>query len=263
MEKKVRFIDYTAWGRWNDSAISEKCHEPHLWPFCCCQKVQLWQLLRAIAAGNIVERSDTSKHFQWRPPLVHHPFYFCHCSDPTYLRLLSAIPFFSLVFFQCFLSFLSFVLFTHILSICPISSVSSAAVYPWLHASHLSAQTTACIVPKKVSLGSLLNIQLCLCTVYLFSYIFENYLRVECFFPYSCWSQHTLCDCFVCVCMRECLWALGFSLEWGSGFFRFGTETGLRSWVIFCVGSSYLAVRVPAGMYTKIHKYRKHLYQDY
>lgn len=33
------------------------------------RKVQLWQLLRGVAAGNIVKRGQ---NFQWAPPLVHH-----------------------------------------------------------------------------------------------------------------------------------------------------------------------------------------------
>lgn len=78
-----------------------------------------------------------------------------------------------------------------------------------------------------------------------------------------CVCVHTYIRVFVHTHTFACLWVLGFSLEWGSASFRLGTETGLRSWVIFCVGSSYLAVREwPRRNVHKMHTDRKHLYQD-
>lgn len=199
MHGKSPIIDYTARGRWNDSAISEYCHEPHLWPFCCCQKVQLWQLLRAIPAGNIVKRSDTS----------HHSFYFCHCSDQHIFTLTFNLSF----FFYVFSHFFHFFLFTHILSVCPISSFSSAAVCPWLHASHLLAQTTVCIF-----LGVLCWIYNCLLVQYLYGWKLPWILIVVVFLSMlrmiECICMHTYLRVFVHMHTFACVWALCFSLEW-------------------------------------------------
>lgn len=68
-----------------------------------------------------------------------------------YLSQYSNHPGIYTIFIPCFptppLSFLHFTFPPSILSVCPIASFYFAAVWRWLHASQLSAQTTACIVP--------------------------------------------------------------------------------------------------------------------
>lgn len=70
-----------------------------------CQKVQLWQLLRATAAGNIVKRAATGKHLQWRLPLVNPPFLLLLILKPPVFTL-SISQLFFLTFSLSLLSFL-------------------------------------------------------------------------------------------------------------------------------------------------------------
>lgn len=62
-------------------------HEPQPWPYCRCQKVQLWQLLRAVAAGNVEKRPVIGKQLQILPS-----FYFPQYSDSPVCTLSISQP---------------------------------------------------------------------------------------------------------------------------------------------------------------------------
>lgn len=110
-------------------------HEPHPWLHCRCQKVQLWQLLWAVAAGNVEKRPVIGKQLQILPS-----FYFPQYSDSPVFTLSVSQPICLTLFFpQVFVSHSAHFFPSSILSVCPI--VSFSVVCQWLQASQLAAQT--------------------------------------------------------------------------------------------------------------------------
>lgn len=174
-------------------------HEPHPWLHCRCQKVQLWQLLWAVAAGNVEKRPVIGKQLQILPS-----FYFPQYSDSPVFTLSVSQPFVSLFFSPKSLSLI--LLISSLLLFYPFvpSSPSQlcASDYRPLNSQH---KQCLCCSSQLIGASDWIYNGLFVC-VFISVFTIRPGIEIRSFN----WKLYLIFFFFVCVCVYFCFWVPSF-----------------------------------------------------